>query len=150
MPKLPGPAPAAVVTKRRDSSVEIDWDACIGGTYSRYNARDKATTFRNLPDKTVEVTLWSNRRFLVHASPAFAMEYQGFMGTYTREIDVLAICPDRPWLFEAWYHSQRELHTYAFHKVVALREIQTGTSISGREMCARMGGWYGPGQAVNG
>lgn len=91
------------------------------------------------------VTLWGGRKLLVGTAPVFELEYEdGFDGTYLRAIDVLDVCPDRPWLFEAWYPKAEELHTYAFFKVVALKEIGAGASIDGQEMCRRMGGQYRP------
>lgn len=119
---------------------EIDWGRCVAGTYSQYNARAKATLFKPSPGETTTLTLWGGRRLLVNNAPAFEIEYVGAVGTYKRSIDVLDICQERPWLFEAWCHSISELHTYAFHKVVKITEVGTGKSITGEEMRELFGG----------
>ncbi|WP_091999977.1 hypothetical protein [Polaromonas sp. OV174] len=124
--------------------IDIDWNMCIAGTYSQYNARAKATVFNPAPDGMVEVTLWGGRRLHVGSDPAFSMEYQGGMGSYTRDIDILDTCSDRPWLFEAWCHSFGELHTYSFHKVATLTELATGQSITGEKLQQLLGGALPP------
>jgi len=119
---------------------EIDWDSCVAGRYSQYNARAKATLFKPSPDETITLTLWGGSRLLVNSAPAFEIEYVGASGNYKRNIDILDICQERPWLFEAWCHSAQELHTYAFHNVVKLTEVATGKSITGEEMRKLFGG----------
>lgn len=119
---------------------DINWDACIAGSYSQYNARAKATLFKPADDGMIEATLWGGRRLLIGATPAFSLEYQGAIDSYIRDIDLLDVCTDRPWLFEAWYHFDKTLHTYAFHKVVSLTEIATGQSVTGDELRKLMNG----------
>lgn len=125
-------------------TIEIDWNSCIAGQYRPYDARAKATVLKPAPDDMVEVTLWGGRRLLVGSSPAFALEYMGAGASYVREIDVLEKCSDRPWLFEAWCHSQGSLHTYSFHKVVGLTEMATGDSITGDKLREMLDGTLPP------
>lgn len=125
---------------------DIDWNACTVGRYSRYNARAKCTTYTPYGDAQVLVTLWGGRSFLTGAEPNIEMEYAGFMGSYKRDIDILKACPDRPWLFEAWYPTTQEIHTYAFHKVISITDRTTGVTIDGKELCRRLGGTMGGAQ----